>query len=323
MNNLLMADIGGTHARFSILKDGKFINTEKYKATEFESLEKALFHYCMATGTSPEGELLIATAAQKEKDDIWRFTNKNTWEISKEELDQAGWTVRLLLNDFVASAKGAVCAKTGKEKCLKEGKNYPELPKAIIGPGTGLGLAYAYPEPDEKSWRIQETFGGHMLATMLSEEQKTIANLVARDRDTTLVPEDLCSGRGLILLYRAICTYHGASPNIYDPSDLLDKPDHDYVPTTLRLFHEFLGLFTHNALVTAHAFGGLYLNGGVLHALDRNNLFDFEIFEKYMILNPVPVVKDMLETTPVYLIEDPFIALEGLKSYYEEGLPDI
>ncbi len=318
MTKVMLADIGGTHARLSLLKEGKFINTEKYKATDFDSIERALFHYCVGAGLSPEGDILIATAARQEKDGVWRFTNKNEWEIDEKTLEENGWKVRLISNDFLASAKGAVSSHSEKIRVLKTGKEHPACPKIVIGPGTGLGFAYAIPDNTGHNWHIQETFGGHMLAALLTEEHRIIADLISRDRETTLIPEDLCSGRGLILLYRAVCTYHGATPKIFDPSDLLNAPEQDYVDTTLRLFHEFLGLFAHNAIVTGHAFGGLYLNGGVLYALDRNNRFDFETFEKYMILNPVPVVKDMLETTPIYLIEDPYIALEGLKQYYEE-----
>ena len=80
----------------------------------------------------------------------------------------------------------------------------------------------------------------------------------------------------------------------------------------LRLFHEFLGLFAHNALVTGHAFGGVYLDGGLTQHLAAQGAFDRETFLAYMTLQAAEVVQDKIDSTPVFIINDPFVALQGL-----------
>lgn len=310
----VLADIGGTHARFALKnEDGTISTQKKYSATDFDTAEQALAHYCDDTGIEPGGgDLLIATAAQPDETGQWRFYNQNPWVIDEESLGQAGWSPVLIVNDFAASARGAISLPDDLKDVLKPGNPRPEATCAVIGPGTGLGLAYARSQGGQ--WHIQESFGGHMLAAAFTDEQRMFLGLIRRlkGNNTIIVPEDVASGRALPSLYRAVCLYSGREPLYETVEELLDHQDFKDVKQTLRLFHEFLGLFAHNVVVTGHAYGDLYLDGGLIQRLRERELFDFKTFEKFMILNPVPAVKHMLESVPVFAVTDPYVALRGL-----------
>ncbi|MFH1158232.1 MAG: glucokinase [Pseudomonadota bacterium] len=307
----ICADIGGTYARFAVADGNDLINPRKLAVGNFANLGEALQFYCRESGVKNQGRLLIATAAVRYDGGVWRFTNNNRWVID-ERAPAPGWDISLIANDFRASAYGAVSLSGDKLKILRKGTSASD-PRVLLGPGTGLGLAYMIPLKD-KSWYIQETFGGHMLAATLTDEQHDILKLVKRLRggDHIAIPENVASGSGLPVLYKAVCLQGGKTSEINSVDDLLKRKEDPFTLQTLRLFHEFLGLFAHNVVVTTHAFGGLYLDGGLIHRINDAGLFDFQTFSRFMTLNPVPVVKDRLESLPVFLVNDPYVALHGL-----------
>jgi glucokinase len=318
----LLADIGGTHARFAIAHDDSRVDTPiKYNTSKFNSLNEALNHFCSEQGVEDKPVLLIATAARLEADGSYNFTNGTSWKICANELSQKGWKTLLTVNDFVASARGALVIEDKDRQTLKEGKGDKSTPHCILGPGTGLGYAYMHEKPKGK-WYVQETAGARMLATAVTEEQQTIIRLFDRlkEPDTFVSFENLASGRGLPILYKAVCLYNGQHHEIEMASDLFDSPDSPCEAQTLRLFHEFLGLFAHNAIVTGHAYRGLYLDGGLLHLIRENMLFDFNTFKKFMILNPIPYIVDLMDNMPVYVVNDPYAALKGVLELYKDGL---
>lgn len=308
MSKTVLADIGGTYVRLAILEGGAVENPQKLSAADYRSFEEALRSYDKKPST-----LMIATAAQRDQEGIWHFHNNNKWQIDPAILREQGWDASIIVNDFVASARGAVSLRAPSLVTFREGRQEKELPRVILGPGTGLGLAYMHPCPAQ-GWRVQQTFGGHMLAAALTDEQFLIVELVRRlnNNGRIVVPEDLVSGRALPVLYRAVCLHDGCEPIFEGVEEIVESATDAQSKTTLRLFHEFLGLFAHNAVVTGHAYGGLYLDGGVLHRLREADLFDFEAFYRFIALEAAPVVKRALEEMPVYLVRDPFVALHGL-----------
>jgi len=310
----VLADIGGTHARFAVLEKGEIKNPKRLSVEDFPEIQLALQSYHDKPCT-----LMLATAAQPDDRNKWRITNNKKWVIDPALLNDRGWNVEILINDFAASARGALASN--QLVVLREGRADDQSPRAIIGPGTGLGLAYMTPLPDKK-YHIQETFGGHMAVTAQTEEQWAIVRLVQKlhGEDHAVIYEDVASGRALPVLYRAVCMCNGSEPALLlDAKTILSCVDDVHIRQTLRLFHEFLGLFAHNAAVTNHAFGGLYIDGGMTHRLYEAGLFDFESFEKFMTLNVTPIVKEKLKSTPVLILNDPFAALRGLAEMAKDG----
>jgi len=309
----ILADIGGTHARFTLLEKGTIKNPEKRAVNDFPDIETALRDY------APDCKnLMIATAAQPDDKNIWHMANNDKWVINPDLLKQNGWHLKIIMNDFAASARGALADST--LITLRAGHADDKSPCAIIGPGTGLGLAYMIPLP-RKKWHIQQTCGAHMMATTMTDEQHTITKLTRRlYTDQRIITfEDVASGRALPFLYGAVCMHNGVSPVFETTQDILGHADNIQVMQTLRLFHEFLGLFAHNVVVTGHTFGGLYLDGGITQRLYKAGLFDMDTFIKFMMPRVTPMVRKRLEAVPIHMVNDPFVALRGLAEMAKDG----
>lgn len=278
----ILTDIGGTFVRFAKARNGQPSDIRKYKAVDFPDLQSALAKYCEETGIEARGALLIATAGYNDGG-VWKFVNQNTWEIDPKALAAAGWCVEKILNDFEAATWSLISLKEANQTVLKAGNSERESGSlCLLGPGTGLGLGYLHKAA--VSPFVQKTHGGHMPIAARSDEQWQ-----AIKRTDTSVFENIVSGPGLQKLR-----------GLYDEEK------------ALRLFHEFLGLFAANAVITGHAYGGLYLTGGVLERLIEEGAFDLQIFEKWFCLQGAASVGEALDNTPITYITDPYPALKGL-----------
>jgi glucokinase len=310
---VILADIGGTHARLALHTPAGPAHAEKLKAADYPTLEDALRAFAARHDVRGQGKVFIGTAAHPDAQGVWRFQNLNPWGIDPRSLKKAGWDAPVVVNDFVASSLGAVSAPEEALHAVRGGAIGRAQRCVVLGPGTGLGLGYV--EKLDGRWHVQETLGGHMAGACVTDEQFMIAKVVRRLRGgtTTFIHEDVCSGVGLPTLYHAVCLYNGQTVALDTPAAIVAARESDpCARQALRLFHEFWGLFAHNALVTGHAFGGIYLDGGLAQHLMRENAFDAQTFLRYMTLDPAEVVREHIDSTPVYMIDDPFVALRGL-----------
>ena len=278
----LISDIGGTYIRIAQVKDGAPGHIKKYKANDFPALTAAIAKYCEDHEIKNSGEIAIA-AAGYEENGFWKITNNPDWVINPTNLAMAGWQIPIIINDFEAATYSLPLLQSESKVTLKTGVE-KSFSKCILGAGTGLGLGY-YHLPDT----FQKTHGGHIpIASLNDEHGKTIKEIRATlDRD--VVFEDIVSGPALQRL-----------------QSLYDKEK------ASNIFHEFLGIFSATVLVTGHAYGGLYLTGGVITSLYENNEFDFDRFNKSLCFNAVDCVKQDIADTPIHLITDPYPALRGL-----------
>ncbi len=276
----IVCDIGGTFARFGLVQNGMVEKICKYKAAGFADFQTALGQYARDQGIETKTPLRIATAAYADENGAWRFVNNNPWIIEPQKIKAEGWDIEVILNDFEAATWALCNLKDVDINVLKAGRAQNDT-KCLLGPGTGLGLGYLH------GGAVQKTHGGHMPAAAVSEEQWQAVQDIYKG--VPVVFEDLVSGPALQELRAR-----------YD-----DKK-------ALRLFHEFFGVFAANAVITGHAYGGLYLTGGVLENLIAESAFDFATFEKWFCIRGVASVQNALEHTPIIHITYPYPALKGL-----------
>lgn len=310
---VIMVDIGGTHGRFACEEAGELKNCFKVAASSHQTFVEGLESYTRQFGYDNKGDLYLAVAAHDDGTGTWRFSNSNKWVIRPAELARMGWNVRTIVMDFYASTRGALVLGPDQLELVKQGQD-SRRNRAVLGPGTGLGLAYAITLPDGKT-HVQETYGGRMLMAAVTDEQAEILRLVQRFKGPGAVVEceDVVSGRGLPLLYRAVCERQGRPAVYSNAEDILDASDEPNVQDCLRLFHEFLGIFTHHVVLTGHAFGGVYMDGGMIHRLRAANLFKPDQIVRFMDLPGPSVVERDLGQTPVWVVNDPYVALRGLQ----------
>ena len=315
----ILADIGGTHLRYSILCNGEMSDPVKINIRERPNSTELFQNIVKENSLRGLVNIVIGAAGRLDSDNVWRIGNNQDWEINLSELSNLGLPIQLIVGDFEASARGVPELNETQIYTVSKGVDNKEAPKMICGPGTGIGLAYTIPLSDQ-THKLVSGYGGWVVASSQTDEQHMIIDLVRRlkQQNDVVVFEDIASGRGLPYLYKAVCMLHGLEHDGLKSDQILELSNSFAGQHTLRLFHEFLGLFVGNAMLTGNARGGVYLDGGVIHALLNNQTFDKDCFLKFMRLNASDVVQKGITETPVYIVKNPFIALYGLNGILKD-----
>lgn len=293
---IILSDIGGTFIRFAVASEDAAQNIQKYEVNDFKSMNEALKHYCAQSDLQVGGNLRIAYAGYH-GGDIYELYGSESW-LNPSELEKNDWSVEIILNDFEAAVLALPHLSADEQQLLNPGKSSSDS-LCLIGPGTGLGLAYLH------DGTAQMTCGGHMPASAITQEQRDIIAQIQKDK-APVTFEHLVSGSGLFTLYET-CSGEGI-----ELEEFLDNLDDAAVKTALRLFHEFMGLFAANSVITGHAYGGLYLTGGVMERLMEKNAFDLQHFKAFFHLDIVDGVKRPLHETPIHYVTYSYPALKGL-----------
>ena len=211
---VLVADIGGTNARFALAdlngtKRPRLHDEQKLSADRFASLQHAARHYlAQIKDRPPVRRAAIAVASPVTADEI-RLTNR-AWSFSRSELEsELGLDALLVLNDFGAAARSIPALRDDEKTIIHQGEhNRPLAPISVIGPGTGMGVALIT-EFDVRAWHVIETEGGHVsFAPQGSEERDLHEWLMARHGRVSV--ERVLSGDGLSRIHAAL---GGRSPS--------------------------------------------------------------------------------------------------------------
>lgn len=198
-NLVLVADIGGTNARFALADIGsglpKLFRQETLPTAQFASLQHAAEHYLEKQRIRPI-QAAFAVACPVTGDEI-RLTNR-AWAFSQRELQASlGLSHQLVINDFGAAARAAL-AIGDDDRVILHGTpdSQRKGPITVIGPGTGLGVALLVGD-GHQGWQVVETEGGHVSFAPQVEEERQIAEWVAARHHGRCSNERLLSGLGL------------------------------------------------------------------------------------------------------------------------------
>lgn len=219
----LVADIGGTNARFALVDPvaevPELLQPSSLDNAAFASLQHAANHYLQSVGARP-AHAAIAVACPVSGDEI-RLTNR-AWSSSREELRTAlGLEELLLINDFGAIA-WAVTALRADERVHLHGPvtESPEGPISVLGPGTGLGVGLLVGSR-RGGWHVVETEGGHASFAPLDDEEQLVARWFT-ERHGRVSNERLLSGDGLAQLDAILRGPDGGTPvEVRDPAEIV------------------------------------------------------------------------------------------------------
>lgn len=326
-HRLLLADVGGTHIRFAIGYGGAVEHIRKYRVSDFPDPIQATQRYLseVERTTHAFDAYLMSSAAVENAPGQWLFSNLNSWTFVQQDFcAQLSVQEFVMVDDFVANACGIMGAQKAESfTTIRQGiENF--YPKVVTGCGTGLGLSYLLPQDEPGQYRVHETWGGHMVPAAITQEQREVIDAVQaiKQLDSSPIFEDVVSGPGFSRIYNALKgTPLGKDPYSEGKEILYRVSRGDNVAKdALRLFHEFLGLYLHQAVVYMHAYGGVYLMGGMIDAVCRENLFMKDVVMAYFTMRPVPVVRATLDATPIYWVRDEYIALQGLVNAWDQGM---
>lgn len=226
MIELVVADIGGTHARFAIaeVEGGRVCRLGEpctFITGEHASLQDAWAAFRNMAGRTLPRALSIAVAGPV-VGEVLKLTN-NPWLIRPSHIAaKLGVDTCMLLNDFGAVAHAV--AHLGQEHFeVKFGPHKPleaATVVSVLGPGTGLGAALFVRAP--KGCRVIETETGHVdFAPLDPLEDSILAFLRGRYRRVSV--ERIVSGPGLGNLYEALASIEGRPVQIGDDKTLWAK----------------------------------------------------------------------------------------------------
>jgi len=254
----LIADIGGTNARFALAGQapGEFKASKTLKCADYKTAELAISAYLQQQQIDHLDSLCFAAAGPIE-DQAIHLTN-NHWFIHMGQLREK-FAVKSahLLNDFEAISYAL--PHLTKSQLTSVGGNWDlpigaDLSLGVIGPGSGLGIGgfikrggIAYPLVTE---------GGHAWFSPENPYQIEVLNVLF-NKYKRVSNERLLSGPGLVNIYQTICLIEGVTAKEVDAQEigrLATMEMEHQCQKTLAFFFEVLGQVAGDvALTQCHA----------------------------------------------------------------------
>ena len=287
----LVADIGGTNARFALVADATStaIEPRNLRCEDYETIVDATLAYLDQVSLGKPYQAAISIASPVTGDALNMMNH--SWSFSVSETRAAlGLRYLKVLNDYTALALALPGLRDDQRFQVGEGQGLAGHPIAVLGPGTGLGVSAVAPAGDH--WLPLESEGGHASYGPLNAREQAIIEIM-RERLEHVSAESLVSGRGLSLIYEVITRLDQGAGVKLTPGEVTQRALELECPLaieTLSIFCNILGTVAGNLALTLGARGGVYIGGGIiLRILDFFTRSGFrERFEKHGRLTPLP-----------------------------------
>lgn len=308
--SVLIADIGGTNARFGIV-DSKGVRDVVYlQCSDYVSITDAANAYIKSVSAKPNyGVFSIAGPVEG---DAINFTNIPwSFRISqvKEDLNLE---ILDVINDFAAVAYAIPDIDSAIVKKIAGDEPRAGRPIAVLGPGTGLGVASLIWAGDRYVAVPGE--GGHVTMPAVTPREFAIFEQL-RVKYHHISAERVCSGKGLENLYNAIRVMDGKT---YDTPDLVAaeisqrgiEKSCAICEEALDLMFAFLGRIAGNLALTLNAKGGVYIAGGIPAKLG-NYLEQSRFLKEFRAKGRMG---ELVEHIPIYMATHDSLGLIGLEN---------
>lgn len=260
----LIADIGGTHTRFALVRAGSTqLEAQRTLQTRtYASLGEAGRVYLHETRARPD-EACLAVAGPIDGDTV-RLTN-HSWEFSQRALANELGVERLrVINDFEAIALALPHLDASVLLPIGGGTARTGHPLALLGPGTGLGVAQLVPTPG--GFQAIPTEGGHASIGPADRDELSIITSLL-DAGEHVSRETLLSGPGLERIHRALCSLRTCKPQALPAAEIQTRAvagDDLLCRDALEIFCAFLGTAAADQALCCGALGGVYIAGGIV-----------------------------------------------------------
>ncbi|MBK6595082.1 MAG: glucokinase [Burkholderiales bacterium] len=266
----LIADIGGTFARFALeVAPHIFEQSASLRCADFADFHAAVTAYLSGLTDVSPGDIRHAAVAiaNPVSGDQVRMTNYH-WQFSIEQMrERLHFDNLVVVNDFTALAMALPSLSPLQRRQLGGGSAIPRSVVGLIGAGTGLGVSGLIPAGD--GWIALGTEGGHTSFSPHDEREVAILQYAWRFFEHVSF-ERLLSGSGIELIFRALTDRAGLPERVLDAPEItrlaLDGTD-VLCKETIDVFCSILGTAAANLAVSQGAFGGIYIGGGIVPRL--------------------------------------------------------
>jgi glucokinase len=317
----LLADVGGTNARFALETDThRFAAVTVYACDAYATFDAAVTAYLAsaevrAVWDRPVRHAAVAIANPVEGD-VVKMTNHH-WNFSISAVRaQLGLQTLVVVNDFTALAMAL--PHLGPHQRVKVGGGEGQAGRAIglIGPGTGLGVSGIIPAG--KHWVPLASEGGHVSFAPIDEVEVDILRFFWRDHKHVSA-ERLISGPGLEGIYRALADRAGAKVPPLTAAEISGAAADGSCALCAQAVERFcgmLGTVAGNLAMTLGATGGMYIGGGIVPRL--GTLFTQSCFRERF--EAKGRFADYLAQIPSYIIMEEYPAFLGVSAILAEQL---
>ncbi len=264
----LIADIGGTNARFAIVEEGGYMpqHERTLACSNYRSLVDAVLAY-LDDVSQPMPETASLAIATPVSNDRIAMTN-HIWDLSVEETRRTlGLRSLKVLNDFTALALALPYLNDEDYHQVGRGKAVEKQTLGVLGPGTGLGVSAAIYAGDY--WVPLQSEGGHVAYGPLNERETAVIDMI-RQHHSFISAETLVSGPGLVLLYESIAKCDGVKHELLSPEQISNQALNGLQTPAVEavaMFCGILGAIAGNLALTLGARGGVFIGGGIVPRL--------------------------------------------------------
>lgn len=315
---VLLADIGGTNARFALLIGGEISAVEHLRVSDYPTFTEAMAAYLRGQGgrgTMRAAHLAVAGNVQNGR---CVMTN-SPWVIDAAELQGAFKipSVRVI-NDFEAVAWSLSAIAPERLRKVGGGEPIAGAPMFALGPGTGLGMAANVPLPRGRV--IVPSEGGHATLAGINPREDAVIGVLRR-KFGHVSAERVLSGSGLENLYDALVALDGAPLPPRGAPEITKAGVNGSCAVcreAVDLFCALLGGVAGNLALILGAKGGIFIAGGIVHHLNehmatsdfRSRFEDKGRFRGYLRAIPTSLV---LDTDVAFLGLREFTLVEGAR----------
>lgn len=309
----LIADIGGTNARFALIKNGEISNEVIFKCDSYATFDAAIEAYLKQESLEEAPKKFSLAIAGPVNGDEIAMTN-HVWSFSVNALKEKFAIETLnVMNDFEAVAFAIPYMQDEFLKKIGGGDAVAGKNKVVIGPGTGLGAAMLIARTNDTGYEVVGGEGGHVTMPARTQREFDIFQYLEHHKYSHVSGERVCSGKGLLNLYDTIRIIDERMdlPALL-PEEITKKAMEGSCAVCkecLDIMVVCLGRLAANMALMINAYGGVYIAGGIAPQLiDYIKQSDFrkEYWSKGR-------YKDYMRAIPTYVVTHPYIAFEGLK----------
>jgi glucokinase len=264
----LVADLGGTNARFAIADpDTRKITDQALLPTRAATTLVELVEQYLQRHVGPRPTAASFACAGPVIGDRCALTNAQIEFSIDETRRQLGLGTLLVVNDFAAVARAVPELRPEDLMLIGDGRPDVEPVAVAIGPGTGLGVATVL--RSGTGWHVLAGEGGHVGLSGLYEDEELEVLRLLRQQLGLPSAEMVLSGPGLTRLFSALADVRGHDVDADEarPSRIVEQARagaDEHCVATLNLFCQILGAIAANAALTTGATGGVFLAGGIV-----------------------------------------------------------